>query len=42
MTEWHYDTAKDSGLSFIDRLKACPREPDPLVYAARMTAAPAT
>jgi 1-acyl-sn-glycerol-3-phosphate acyltransferase len=38
-TNWHYDTAKDSGLSFIDRLKACPREPDPLVYAARLTAA---
>ena len=37
--DWHYDTAKDSGLSFIDRLKQCPREPDPLVYAARFTAA---
>lgn len=38
-TNWHYDTAEDSGLSFIERLNACPREPDPLVYAARMTAA---
>ncbi len=37
--DWHYDTAKDSGLSFIDRLKECPREPDPLVYAARIAAA---
>jgi 1-acyl-sn-glycerol-3-phosphate acyltransferase len=36
---WHYDTATDMGLSFIDRLKACPPEPDPLVYAARLTAA---
>lgn len=36
---WHYETAKDSGLSFIDRLKECPREPDPLVYAARIAAA---
>jgi 1-acyl-sn-glycerol-3-phosphate acyltransferase len=39
MMNWHYDTAKDSGLSFVDRLKECPREPDPLVYAARMAAA---
>ena len=38
-TNWHYHTAKDSGLSFFDRLKECPREPDPLVYAARVTAA---
>jgi len=38
-TNWKYETAKDSGLSFIDRLKTCPREPDPLVYAARMTSA---
>ena len=36
---WHYDTAKDSGLTFIDRLKKCPREPDPLVYSARVAAA---
>jgi len=36
---WHYETAKDSGLSFIDRLKACPREPDPFIYSARLAAA---
>ena len=36
---WHYETAKDSGLSFIDRLEECPREPDPFVYAARLGAA---
>jgi 1-acyl-sn-glycerol-3-phosphate acyltransferase len=36
---WHYNTAKDSDLSFVDRLKECPREPDPLVYAARISAA---
>lgn len=38
-TDWKYETAKDSGLSFIDRLKECPREPDPLVYAARLASA---
>jgi len=38
-TNWRYDTAKDSGLSFVDRLKQCPREPDPLVYSARVAAA---
>jgi len=38
-TNWEYDTATDSGLSFMARLKACPREPDPLVYTARMTSA---
>lgn len=38
-TNWHYETAKDSGLSFVARLKQCPREPDPLVYAARVTSA---
>ena len=38
-TNWHYETAKDSGLSFIDRLKECPREPDPLVYGVRVAAA---
>lgn len=36
---WSYDTAKDSGLSFVDRLVQCPREPDPLVYSARIAAA---
>jgi len=37
--DWDYDTAKDSGLSFLDRLKECPREPDPLVYTTRMVMA---
>jgi 1-acyl-sn-glycerol-3-phosphate acyltransferase len=36
---WHYEPAKDSGLSFVDRLKECPREPDLLVYGLRVTAA---
>lgn len=36
---WSYDTARDSGLSFVERLKMCPREPDPLIYAARTAAA---
>jgi 1-acyl-sn-glycerol-3-phosphate acyltransferase len=36
---WHYDTAKDGGLSFLNRLKQCPREPDPLIYATRFAAA---
>jgi len=36
---WLYEPAKDSGLSFVDRLKECPREPDPLVYSARFAAA---
>ncbi len=36
---WHYDTATDFGLSFLDRLRRCPREPDPFVYAARSVAA---
>jgi len=36
---WSYDTARDGGLSFVDRLKECPRDPDPLVYAARFGAA---
>lgn len=37
--DWQYDTAKDSGISFADRLKRCPREPDPFVYSARIAAA---
>src|SRR5215212_6872658 len=36
---WHYDTAKDSEFSFVERLTQCPHEPDPLFYAARLTAA---
>lgn len=37
--DWKYDTARDSGLSLVDRLKMCPREPDPPIYAARTAAA---
>jgi 1-acyl-sn-glycerol-3-phosphate acyltransferase len=37
--DWNYDTAKDSGLSFVARLRRCPREPDPLVFAGRAAAA---
>lgn len=36
---WHYATAKGRELSFIERLKQYPREPDALVHAARITAA---
>lgn len=36
---WHYETARDHGLSFLDRLKACPREPDPFIYGARLATA---
>lgn len=36
---WHYDSAKDTGLSFLERLRECPREPDPFIYAARSAAA---
>jgi len=39
IADWSYETAEDSGLRFIDRLKRCPREPDPLVYAARLLSA---
>jgi 1-acyl-sn-glycerol-3-phosphate acyltransferase len=38
-TDWHYEGAKDGGLSLVERLKACPREPDPLIQAARLMAA---
>ena len=38
-TNWDYDKARDGGLSFVDRLKECPREPDPLIYGARFAAA---
>lgn len=38
-TDWHYETATDSGLSLIERLKQCPREPDLLVYGARVALA---
>jgi 1-acyl-sn-glycerol-3-phosphate acyltransferase len=35
---WRYDTAEDMGLTFVNRLKRFPREPDPLVYGARFAA----
>lgn len=37
--DWVYETAKDSGLSFINRLREFPREPDPFVYSARIASA---
>jgi 1-acyl-sn-glycerol-3-phosphate acyltransferase len=37
--DWHYDPATDFGLSFLDRLRPCPREPDAFVYAARTASA---
>lgn len=36
---WNYDTAIDGELSFVDRLRECPREPDPFVYASRFVSA---
>lgn len=38
-TDWRYDSTKDHGLSFLERLKTCPREPDPLLDAARLLSA---
>jgi len=38
-SNWHYDTASDFGLPFLDRLRRCPRDPDPFVYAARTASA---
>ena len=38
-TSWDYDCARDAGLSFVERLKECPREPDPFIYGARFAAA---
>jgi 1-acyl-sn-glycerol-3-phosphate acyltransferase len=37
--DWQYETATDHGLSFMERLKQCPREPDPFIYAARFLSA---
>jgi len=39
MEPWHYDPARDLDKSTIDRLKCFPREPDMLVYGARLAAA---
>jgi 1-acyl-sn-glycerol-3-phosphate acyltransferase len=38
-SDWHYDTATDFGLSFLDRLRRCPRERDPYIYATRIASA---
>ena len=40
-SNWTYETAKDSGLSFTDRLRQFPREPDPFIYSARIVSAAA-
>jgi len=39
MEPWQYDPARDLDKSLIDRLKCFPREPDMLVYGARLAAA---
>jgi 1-acyl-sn-glycerol-3-phosphate acyltransferase len=39
MEPWHYDTVEDLDQSLLERLRRFPREPDILVYAARMAAA---
>jgi 1-acyl-sn-glycerol-3-phosphate acyltransferase len=39
MEPWKYDTSENLDRSMIDRLRQFPREPDILVYAARMFAA---
>ena len=39
MEPWHYDTFEDLDQSIIDRLRRFPREPDILVYSARIVVA---
>jgi 1-acyl-sn-glycerol-3-phosphate acyltransferase len=39
MEPWHYDTAEDLQQTLVERLQRFPREPDILVYSARMAAA---
>jgi 1-acyl-sn-glycerol-3-phosphate acyltransferase len=39
MEPWQYDTCEDLDQSMIDRLRRFPREPDILVYSARIAAA---
>ena len=39
MEPWHYDTSEDLERSMIERLRHFPREPDILVYSARILAA---
>lgn len=36
---WHYDTAEDLDKTMVERLRGFPREPDLLVYSARLAAA---
>ena len=39
MESWHYDTIPDLDQSLIERLRRFPREPDMLVYGARLLSA---
>jgi 1-acyl-sn-glycerol-3-phosphate acyltransferase len=39
MEPWHYNTAEDIDKTLVERLKDFPREPDILVYSARLIAA---
>ena len=39
MEPWHYDTAEDLDQTMVERLRNFPREPDLLVYSARLVAA---
>lgn len=39
MEPWHYDTAEDLDKTLVERLRDFPREPDLLVYTARLLAA---
>jgi len=39
MDSWHYDPARDLEKPLLERLKSFPREPDMLVYGARLAAA---
>ncbi|MGA2255827.1 MAG: lysophospholipid acyltransferase family protein [Thermoguttaceae bacterium] len=39
MEPWHYDTAEDLDQTMVQRLRSFPREPDLLVYSARLIVA---
>ena len=39
MGPWHYDTAEDLDQTMVERLRSFPREPDLLVYSARLIVA---
>jgi 1-acyl-sn-glycerol-3-phosphate acyltransferase len=39
MESWHYDTAEDLDKTLVQRLRGFPREPDLLVYSARLVVA---